>query len=131
MTIVSRYAAQSTRTPLDDGEAAEGLVPEQLVAEIAPTPERRLLFAVLDQALHDLRIARLAQGTGRRPWKAAAASGRGVEAWFESDDATWPCSFENVCAGLGLDADAIRERVLPTRVRRWNPPAAERLRRSA
>lgn len=28
--------------------------------------------------------------------------------WFASSDTNWPCSFENVCTGLGINADAVR-----------------------
>jgi len=75
------------------------------------SPEKRLMAAVLMQALDDLRLVRAARPGGdrgrnghRRPSSLAD-----VEAWFADRDGRFAFSFENICVGLGVDADAIRD----------------------
>jgi hypothetical protein len=72
----------------------------------AITPERELALAVLTQAVLDLHKFRLARR--RRPQRFY------MEAylWVASDERAWPFSFLNLCDGLGLDADGLRERLL-------------------
>ena len=75
----------------------------------ARTPEQRLMWAVLSDAL-DLLLARLRPGALKatsRPRAIAEA-----RAWVESDDTLWPFSFENICGALGLHPDWLRRRVL-------------------
>ena len=75
----------------------------------APTPEQRLMLAVLSDAL-DLLLARLRPGALKatsRPRAIAEA-----RAWVASDDTLWPFSFENICGALGLHPDWLRRRVL-------------------
>jgi hypothetical protein len=68
-------------------------VPEQ-------TPERRLLLAVLQDAIEHI-------GRGDR-----SASGKGTaaeaRAWVASRDRSWPFAFEAICDALGLEPDYIR-----------------------
>jgi hypothetical protein len=70
----------------------------------AESPEQRLMAAVLKQALDDLRLVRGYRGKTRLSE---------VEEWFGEHEAGWPFSFENLCVGLGLDADFIRAAVRP------------------
>jgi len=72
----------------------------------AITPERELALAVLTQAVLDLHKFRFARR--RRPQRFY------MEAylWVASDEREWPFSFLNLCDGLGLDADGLRERLL-------------------
>ena len=71
-------------------------------------PHRRLMVAVLQTVLDDLRgsVYRCAAGfpapTDRRAYEQARA-------YVASTDRTWPFSFENVCEAIGLDADGLRE----------------------
>ena len=74
-------------------------------ADVAPggvpaSPSRRLVAAVFWQALVDVGAVAHA---ATRPVPAAAARW-----WFANDDETWPLSFRNCCAALGLDVDAVR-----------------------
>lgn len=62
----------------------------------AVQPERRLLIAVLDEAIHNAL---------RTPPRRVTADSW---AWIGSDDTAWPFSFCNVCDALGLDAAAVR-----------------------
>jgi hypothetical protein len=70
---------------------------------LVPHPERRLMVAVLHEALVD--------------WGRGARDGAGAElvafrraaAWFRSADTRWPYSFVNVCEGLGISPSAVRK----------------------
>lgn len=75
-------------------------------------PERRLMAAVLAQALEDHR--RAARDT--RP--AAQRLLRRTRAWFRADEPGWPYSFARICETLDLDADAIRARLFSRGVAR-------------
>ncbi len=63
--------------------------------------ERRLFLAVFMAALDDLR--RYPRGT--KPYAAAWR-------WIMSDEDGWPLAFRPACETLGLDAGAVRARVL-------------------
>lgn len=70
-------------------------------------PQRRLMMAVLQTAIDDVR------GTAHR--RAAGlicpADPREVERareWVASTDRSWPFSFENVCEAVGVDAPSLR-----------------------
>ena len=69
------------------------------------TGEQRLLFAMLEDAVHLLR---------RRPGRPSRRSSRdrqeirAAKAWIAADDPTFPFSFVSVCAALGLDPAAVR-----------------------
>jgi hypothetical protein len=102
----------------DDGAASGTPVPEQLRRDpTAAAPEYALLRAILVQALRDLRRVRgvtSRDGSSSRNSRRRSPA-RDAEAWFTDTDTSWPCSFENVCAVLDLDADSVRRRVgIPT-----------------
>jgi hypothetical protein len=81
--------------------------------------ERALMRAVLEDALFYSRK----YGNAKRPSQRRPA--REAEEWFWAEDYSWPFSFLNICAALGLDADYIR-----MSLKRWRyqePPS--RLRR--
>lgn len=71
-------------------------------------PERRLLFAVLADAI--VRVRRLATAP-----RHAALELREAERWIRSDDRCWPCSFVNVCEALDIEPAALRRAVLAWR----------------
>jgi hypothetical protein len=78
------------------------LVPEQLRGRPQSTPERRLMVAVLEDAMREL-----VRPGG--PWYGARARQRKeVQVWLESDDVAWPFSFVNVCEALDLDPGEVR-----------------------
>ena len=72
----------------------------------ADQAERRLLVALLDDAIHIYRTARL---TSRGHYRCHV---REVAEWIASRDRTWVFSFERVCEVLQIDADHLR-RTLP------------------
>jgi len=96
---------------IDSSLEPEIVLPEQFFRRsAASSSERRLMLAVLERALVDLRSSRKART--RRMRRLADE----VDAWFAADDEAWPCSFLHICHGLGLDAAAIRSRLVRWRV---------------
>jgi hypothetical protein len=80
-------------------------------------PERRLMLAVLEDAIRNLLLAKRAAISPRRV--------REDMAWFESVDRSDPFTFESVCDALGIDPDWLRGRLLAGAL-----PARGKLRRS-
>jgi hypothetical protein len=73
-------------------------------------PERRLLFAILSDAL--VRFRRLATAPRHVTRELIEA-----ERWTRSDDREWPCSFINVCEALDIAHGPLRRAVLQWRRR--------------
>jgi hypothetical protein len=76
--------------------------PIQFFGRTLATPEKRLLLAVLEEAVTTHR--RHALATDRRG-RALLAD---VEAWFASEDTVWLCGFVAICDALGLEASYVR-----------------------
>lgn len=93
------------------------VLPEQVFGPPASLstvcPEAALMQAVLEDALtcFQKKFATTGRRVQRVAWEA--------EEWLLSDDADWPFSFVSICAVLGLEPAAIRERL-----KRWHhsPP---------
>jgi hypothetical protein len=65
-------------------------------------PEKRLMLAVLEEAVGDFQRYLVATGNeARRLFQDA-------EDWFASEDTTWPYSFVNICNALGFDVGYVR-----------------------
>lgn len=61
------------------------------------TPERRLLLAVLEEAVREHAVALRTTGRGaRRRLKE-------LTEWFACEDESWPYSFASICVHLGID----------------------------
>jgi len=69
------------------------------------SPEKRLLMAVLLDAIEELKVVTQSAREG------SDARHRKLAAWFAARDVSWPFSFENVCEHLDLNADCIRSRL--------------------
>lgn len=69
-------------------------------------PERRLMVAVLDEAMTSFRDGLDSASP------AARKEAFQVETWVRSEDIRWPFSFENICTALDIDAQAIRADVV-------------------
>lgn len=87
---------------------AQVILPDQIAPRRALDPERRLMLAVLQEAV----ASYLADRRGVRD------NLREVEQWFASDDTTWPYSFGNLCDALGLDRSAVRRALFLQRLER-------------
>ena len=86
---------------------------DQLSGRHSPTPEQRLVCAVLHDALRIVTKPGVSHGRGR------GLRGE-TEAWLLSDDTAWPFSFLNVCSALALDPAWLRKSL---RTRRGTPDA--------
>lgn len=89
----------SRLNPDDSTGDAAGQMPCQLEERHWPTGERRLLLAILVDALH---CATLRGGTR------AQAIRREALVWLHGDDTRWPFSFLPICDVLGFDAGRVR-----------------------
>jgi hypothetical protein len=68
-------------------------------------PHRRLMLAVLQTAIDDVRNNPLPEGINGR---GIGRERDGARAWVASEDRSWPFSFENVCEAVGIDPVALR-----------------------
>ncbi len=110
----SRHGSQWVACFGEDSEA-EGVgkfgvpLPIHLI-ERAPlmTPERQLMWAILQQAVRDLCVVQGAAVLSAHNQRRDRAFVGNVKAWFETREEQWPFSFENICGALGLPADGLR-----------------------
>jgi hypothetical protein len=71
--------------------------------------ERRLMLAVLEQAVRDFaKYLPAERGHRRRLF-------HDVEGWFESDDTSWPYTFTNICDVLDIDSEYVLTRLRKVR----------------
>ena len=77
------------------------------------SPAQQLALAVLEQAVADLERRRALPRPLALPESLARSRSLidGVEGWFASDDTGWLFSFENVCTMVGIDAEAVRQKL--------------------
>lgn len=78
------------------------ILPSQFLGRTIATPEKRLLLAVLEEAVGTYQ--RYAVATDRRS-RAILAE---VEAWFASDATAQLCDFVAICDALGIEAAYVR-----------------------
>ncbi len=82
------------------------LVPAQYFdrvgADAAFQPEKRLMLAVLEEAIATFQ--RHAVADTRRSQRLVEE----VEEWLSGASDNWPFSFDNICDALGLDAEYLR-----------------------
>jgi hypothetical protein len=86
------------RVPLEP----DVIVPSHFLPRTMATPEKRLLLAVLEEAVRTFQ--RYVLATGRR----SRAMFTEVETWFASEDTAWLYSFVAICDALGIDATYVR-----------------------
>lgn len=79
---------------------------QDLVGSHTLTAEQRLMLAVLADALNIIYTWREAPELRKQRLFAEATE------WIFALTNSWPFSFDNVCAALGIDAGAVRSRVL-------------------
>jgi hypothetical protein len=65
-------------------------------------PEKHLLMAILQDAIHDYRKYRRARDPEGKAYF------REAEQWITAGNDSWIFSFTNICEILGLDADYVR-----------------------
>ena len=83
----------------------ETLLPVQLYdsRQRPLTPEKRLVIAILADALNCIQRYYATRGRRRR-----LRSGCEAEHWLMSEDRQWPFSFENICDLLSIDSQEVR-----------------------
>lgn len=69
-------------------------------------PEKRLILAILEEAIHCFQ--KYMSAGGRR----SRALFRDTEEWILEKNSDWPFSFENSCLALGLDPGYVRRGLL-------------------
>ena len=83
------------------------ILPRHLLGRTIATPEKRLLLAVLEEAV----------GTYHRYVFTTEPRDRAifvdVQAWFASEDTAWLYSFVGICDALGLEATYVRSGLRP------------------
>jgi hypothetical protein len=84
------------------------VLPSHFLPRTIAMPEKRLLLAVLEEAVGTLR--RYLGATDRY----SRATFADVEAWFASEDSARLCSFVGICDALEIDATHLR-----SGLRRW------------
>lgn len=72
-------------------------------------PEKRLILAVLEEAIHCFQ--KYMSAAGRR----SSALFRDAEEWIMDENNDWPFSFENSCLALGLNPGYVRRGLLQWR----------------
>ncbi len=91
---------------------ADLIVPSQFFdrirAEQSSQPEKRLMLAVMEDAISTLQKS--VYGATRRQRRLL----KETEEWIGSLDTSWPFSFENICAALDIEADYLRQGI-----KRW------------
>lgn len=86
---------------------------DRIFAEASLVPEKRLMLAVLEDAIATFQRAAI------QPNAATDDSDDfDVEAWLESDDMGWPFSFASICQALDMEPDYLR-----TGLARWRSNA--------
>lgn len=103
--------------------APDAMLPSQFFAALRGnatllTGERRLMIAVLEDALHCFQKYADSEDPKHRQLFADA------EAWINAENPTWFFSFSNVCETLDLDPDFVREGLAKWRAARRRTAAA-------
>jgi hypothetical protein len=86
----------------------DALLPVQIsqVVDASAQPEKRLMLAVLEEAVATFQRTVREQGRRARRLHGEAAD------WFASADVSWPYAFRNVCDALGLESEWLHEGLL-------------------
>lgn len=84
---------------------------DRIFAEASLVPEKRLMLAVLEDAIAAFQRAYV------QPRSSAEGqpSEQDVEAWLKSRDISWPFSFESICQALDMEAEYLRNGLLSWR----------------
>jgi hypothetical protein len=99
---------------LEQLASPEIVLPEQLQGQGEKQGEKRLMLAVLAEAVGTFQ--RHARATSRRGERLF----REVDEWINSMDNSWIYSFESICHTLGLDSDNLRAGLRVWKARRAN-----------
>ena len=76
---------------------------DRIFAEASLVPEKRLMLAVLEDAIASFQRAFIQP----KPM-IEESEDFNVEAWLESDDMSWPFSFASICQALDMEPEYLR-----------------------
>lgn len=79
---------------------------DRIFAEASLVPEKRLMLAVLEDAIASFQRAFI-QPKIEEP-VVEEIEDYDVEAWLESDDMSWPFSFASICQALDMEPEYLR-----------------------
>ena len=86
---------------------------DRIFAEASLVPEKRLMLAVLEDAIASFQRAFI------QPRDTEFDEETDIEAWLDSNDMSWPFSFASICQALDMEPDYLR-----TGLRNWRDRAA-------
>lgn len=115
MQAIGGEEAIPTRPGERDVIEPENVLPAQFFNRGVSTdlqPEKRLMLAVLEDAVACFQKYALSTKPAERQWFAEAA------AWLTANDRQWPYSFVNICDVLDLDAGRLYNGLLQWKQRR-------------
>ena len=76
---------------------------DHIFAEASLVPEKRLMLAVLEDAIASFQRAFIQPRILPEDF-----DDNDVEAWLDSDDMSWPFSFASICQALDMEPDYLR-----------------------
>lgn len=102
-----KYQAKNEESEWEFDPITPSQFHDRLRPDSSLQPEKRLMLAVLEEAIIEFKglVKKIAHESRRRERRLLEEN----EAWFSSDDMTWPYSFENICNALQIDADYLRQ----------------------
>ncbi len=93
---------ERTTTPLEPDTLVPAQYFDRMGTDIAFQPEKRLMLAVLEEAIATFQ-RHVPSQTAR-----SLRLVQDVEEWFNARDQDWPFSFENICGALSLEPEYLR-----------------------
>ncbi len=78
---------------------------DRIFAEASLVPEKRLMLAVLEDAIAAYQRAFIQPES---PTAEQATDENDIEGWLSSDDMTWPFSFASICQALDMEPEYLR-----------------------
>lgn len=90
-------------TPFTPAATLPSQMPGAALADASVHPEKRLMLAVLEDAVATFQ--RTLHDPGRRAQRLHLEAAD----WFASTDVSWPYAYRNVCDALGIEAEWLRE----------------------
>jgi len=75
---------------------------ERMFTESTLVPEKRLMLAVLEDAIASFQRSFIQSRASTEPDE------NDVEAWLDSDDMSWPFSFASICQALDMEPEYLR-----------------------
>jgi hypothetical protein len=95
-------AEDRTVTPLEPDTLVPAQYFDRVGSDTAFQPEKRLMLAVLEEAIATFQRHALS------PTRQSRRLVEEVEEWSQGSSSEWPFSFDNICAALDLEPEYLR-----------------------